>query len=114
MNSHCILQLNPSIPVVTPDGKGEAIGWMDYGKEDDLLWIVFLRMNGECWIYSNPQIRACPNITFGRMPETSTAELAKSIDVRHLPRSRRTGKKPRFPKPIAPSPLRHARNGFTH
>ena len=31
---------------------------MDYGKDEDLLWIVFLQKNGECWIYPNPQIRA--------------------------------------------------------
>jgi hypothetical protein len=34
-----MFQLNPSIPVVTADGKGEAIGWIDYGKDDELLWI---------------------------------------------------------------------------
>ena len=32
MNGATILQLSPSLPVVTPDGKGEAIGWIDYGK----------------------------------------------------------------------------------
>jgi hypothetical protein len=37
MNSSAMFQLNPSIPVVTPDGKGEAMGWIDYGKEDNLL-----------------------------------------------------------------------------
>jgi hypothetical protein len=79
MNASSILQLNPPIPVVTADGKGEAIGWIDYGKDDDLLWIVFLQKNGECWIYPNPQIRACPNVTLGRMPQVSTAALSKSI-----------------------------------
>lgn len=54
MNSHCIIQLNPSILVVTPNGKGEAIGWMDDRKDDDRLWIVFLQKNGECWIYPTP------------------------------------------------------------
>lgn len=81
MNSSAMLQLNPSIPVVTPDGKGEAMGWIDYGKDDDLLWIVFLQKNGECWIYPNPQIRACPNITAGRLAGVSSEKLRKSIGV---------------------------------
>ena len=55
------------------------MGWIDYGKDDDLLWIVFLQKNGECWIYPNPRIRACPNITAGRLAETSTEKLSKSI-----------------------------------
>lgn len=81
MSSATILQLSPSLPVVTPDGKGEAIGWIDYGKEDHLLWIVFLAAQGECWIYPNPQIRACPNITLGRMPDISSAAVRNSIPV---------------------------------
>lgn len=78
MNS-AMFQLNPSIPVVTPEGKGEAIGWIDYGKDDDLLWIVFLQKNGECWIYPNPQIRACPNATAGRLTGISSEKLSRSI-----------------------------------
>ena len=29
MNGSAMFQLNPSIPVVTPDGKGEAMGWIN-------------------------------------------------------------------------------------
>ncbi len=79
MNRSAMVQLDPTIPVITPDGKGEAIGWIDYSKDDDLLWIVFLQSSGECWIYPNPQIRACPNITTGRMPGVSSSELSHSI-----------------------------------
>jgi hypothetical protein len=74
-----MLQLDPTIPVVTADGEGEAIGWLDYGKDDDLMWIVFLKENGECWIYPNSKVRAVPNITFGRMPHTSPRALAESL-----------------------------------
>jgi len=44
-----MLQLNPSIPVyiVNKDVTGECIGWIDYSKEDDLLWIVALDNTGE-------------------------------------------------------------------
>ena len=78
MNSCSILQLNPSIPVMTPDGRGEAIGWMDYGKNDELFWIVLLRATGECWAYANAVIRACPNAMFEQASEFSTGDLGKS------------------------------------
>lgn len=60
-----MLQLNPAIPVVTPDGKGLAHIIIDYGPEHDLIWTVFLD-NGECWSYQNSDIRADTNITMGR------------------------------------------------
>ncbi len=78
MNSCSILQLNPAIPVLTPDGRGEAIGWMDYGKNDELFWIVLLRATGECWAYANAVIRACPIAMIGQAPEFSTGDLGKS------------------------------------
>jgi hypothetical protein len=63
-----ITQLNPPIPVVTPDGKGMAHIVIDYGVEHDLLWIVF-QSNGECWSWRNQDIRAQSNITIGRTME---------------------------------------------
>jgi hypothetical protein len=97
MNACSIIQLNPYIPVVTADGKGEAVGWIDYGKDDDLLWIVFLQKNGTCWIYPNPQIRACPNITFGRMPHVSAKDLSKFVSART---TKKTTKKKRAGLPL--------------
>ena len=61
-----ITQLNPPIPVVTPDGKGMAQMVIDYGVEHDFLWIVFQNDTGECWSWSNKDIRAQNNITIGR------------------------------------------------
>ena len=104
-----MFQLNPSIPVVTRDGKGEAMGWIDYGKDDDLLWIVFLQKNGECWIYPNPQIRACPNATVGRLVGISSEKLSKSIGV-SLSGADRNGKK-EFGKKEFSLPAHHTRNG---
>ena len=77
-----ILQLNPSIPVLTPKGLGEAIGWIDDSKEDHLKWIVFLNENGQCWTFENPQIRACPNWTIGRMVGKADADVVKEIQDR--------------------------------
>ena len=87
-----MIQLDPTIPVVTPDGKGEAIGWIDYSKDDDLLWIVFLQSNGECWIYPNHLVRACPNITVGRMPGMNTTTLIEEINHPHKPVAARSVK----------------------
>ena len=105
MNTSAMFQLSPSIPVVTPDGKGEAIGWIDYGKDDDLLWIVFLQKNGECWIYPNPEIRACPNSTAGRLIGVSSEKLSKSII---LPRLSGPNGKYKKEDPLA---ARRSRNG---
>ncbi len=61
-----ITQLCPSIPVVTPYGKGLAHFLIDEGAESHLKWVVFLDNNGECWTFQNPEIRAQKNITHGR------------------------------------------------
>lgn len=62
-----ILQLNPSIPVETPKGKGLAQLVIDYGPEFDLIWVVFLDISGQCWSFNNKDIRAQMNITMGRL-----------------------------------------------
>ena len=57
-----ITVLNPSIPVVVIEqGTGECIGWIDYGPEHHLLWIVALDAGGEVWQVPNTQIRLCRN-----------------------------------------------------
>lgn len=62
-----MLQLNPTIPVVTPHGKAFAIGWIDYGNEDDLYWVCFQTESCECWVWPNKDIRAQQNLTIGRV-----------------------------------------------
>jgi hypothetical protein len=64
-----MIQLNPSIPVHTPKGKGQAIILIDYSPEHDLYWVVFLDDSGECWTFPNKDIRAQNNITLGRNPK---------------------------------------------
>lgn len=61
-----MLQLDPPIPLLTPNGKGLAHVLIDYGAEHELLWVVFIDETGECWTYPNPMIGACENITMGR------------------------------------------------
>lgn len=72
-----IIQLNPSIPVNTPKGNGEAIMVIDYSKEDDLLFVVFLDETGECWTFGNKDIRAIKNVSIGRNNPTKLDVLYK-------------------------------------
>jgi hypothetical protein len=59
-------QLNPPIPLITPQGKALAHLVIDYGIEHDLIWVCFQK-NGEIWCYSNQDVRADTNITFHRV-----------------------------------------------
>jgi hypothetical protein len=43
-----MIQLNPTLPLETPRGKGFAHFVIDYSQEHDLLWVVFLDDSGEC------------------------------------------------------------------
>jgi hypothetical protein len=61
-------QLQPPIPLRTSRGSGWAHFVIDYGMDSDLIWVVFLDESGECWSFSNREIRAVKNYTFGRVP----------------------------------------------
>lgn len=61
-----ILQLNPSIPLNTSKGSGEAILVLDYGPEFDILLTVILDSNGEIWTFKSSECRGLKNITLGR------------------------------------------------
>lgn len=67
-----ILQLDPTIPLDTPRGPGQAHFLLDYGREHHLVWVVFLDDSGECWSYPNPLVRLRPNET----ADTRTAPRA--------------------------------------
>ena len=61
-----IIQLNPTLPLETPRGKGFAHFVIDYFQEHDLLWVVFLDDSGECWTFQNSEIRIQKNLSIGR------------------------------------------------
>ncbi len=61
-----MIQLNPTIPLITPKGKGFAHFLIDYSQEHDLLWVVFLNESGECWTFPNAEIRIDNNFSLGR------------------------------------------------
>ena len=60
------IQLDPTIPLLTPKGSGSAIFMIDYGPEHHLLWVVIDDATGEIWSWPNPQVRGERNISMGR------------------------------------------------
>jgi len=66
MSQQRMLQLNPQIPVTSPKGPGQALGWIDYSPEHHLLWIVAQDDSGEVWIWANGKVRLRDNPTLGR------------------------------------------------
>lgn len=56
-----ILQLNPTIWLDTPKGRGLCHFLIDYGEEHDLLWVVADDQTGEIWAWPNPQVKMIPN-----------------------------------------------------
>lgn len=61
-----IIQLNPSIPLVTPKGNGLAILVNDPSEEHHLQWTCIIDATGEIWTFQNPQVRGQKNITMNR------------------------------------------------
>lgn len=61
-----MIQLNPTIPVMTPKGSGWAFFLIDRSQEHDLEWVVFLDKGGYCWTFKNSDIRLQKNLTYHR------------------------------------------------
>lgn len=70
-----ILQLNPTIPVMTPKGAGQAILIIDYSSEHNLIWTVIIDATGEIWSFQNPHVRGQKNITMERTANNADLEL---------------------------------------
>jgi hypothetical protein len=61
-----MIQLNPTIPVITPKGNGWAFFLIDRSQEHNFEWVVFLDHSGECWTFCNSEIRIQKNYTLLR------------------------------------------------
>lgn len=59
-------------PLLTPQGRAYAWAVIDYGPESHLLWVCWLRDSGECWTFSNPEIRLESNETMGIRSDVSS------------------------------------------
>lgn len=61
-----LTQLNPSIPMDTPKGRGFAIAVIDYSIEHSLLWVVAIDKTREIWCVPNRDVRIQANWSAGR------------------------------------------------
>ncbi len=59
-----MLQLNPSLFVYTPLGKGRALFIIDYGMDINTCWVVALK-DGQIKHFDSNNIRLEENYTFG-------------------------------------------------
>jgi hypothetical protein len=75
-----MIQLDPPLPLMTPKGPALAHFIIDYGIETHLYWTVFLDNSGECWTFSNPEVRMAKNPTIGR----SQISQIESVSNGHL------------------------------
>ena len=88
-----IHRLEPPIELDTPRGRADAYFLLDYGSEDSLVWITFLRGSGECWSFRNPFVRKTFNETMGtgnvngKKSETSERFCMFRTDYRAVTRS---------------------------
>jgi len=62
-----ILQLNPTIPMSTSKGNGQALFLIDYGSEHNIMFTIAIDDTGELWTFDSTKIRMQKNITIGRI-----------------------------------------------
>jgi hypothetical protein len=62
-----MIRIDPPLPLDTPKGKAMAHFLIDYGVEHHLCWVCFQNETGECWTWSNKDIRLEANPTMGRL-----------------------------------------------
>ncbi|QES90321.1 hypothetical protein [Rhizosphaericola mali] len=67
-----ILQMNPTILVDTPLGRGQAIFIIDYGMHQNSCWVVTLEKNGIVKHFDSNDIIVCTNFTFHINTEGNT------------------------------------------
>ena len=61
-----MLQLRPTLPMLTPKGPALAHFVIDYGEEHHLMWVCIQDSTGEIWTFANPDVRGQTNLTFKR------------------------------------------------
>lgn len=58
-------RLDPPIEMDTPKGRGLAYFRDDPSADADLLWTVFIKATGECWVFRNKSVLLAPCVTMG-------------------------------------------------
>jgi hypothetical protein len=65
-------RIDPPLPLDTPKGPAMAHFLIDYGPEHHLLWVCFQDDSGECWTWSNKDVRLQHNLSMGRAKKCLT------------------------------------------
>lgn len=75
-----ILQLDPSILVETPLGKGLALFIIDYGMHQNTCWVVTLEDSGKVKHFDCNDILLSTNYTYHLNIKRNTNQIPKSDD----------------------------------
>jgi hypothetical protein len=67
-----MIRIDPPLPFETPKGPAMAHFLIDYGPEHHLLWVCFQDDSGECWTWSNKDVRLQHNLSMGRAKKCLT------------------------------------------
>lgn len=77
-----MIRLDPPIPLMTLRGDAMAHFVIDQGSEHHLRWVTFVIETGECWTFTNPDVRLWTNITEGRDRVTPFSKAVIAIHKR--------------------------------
>ena len=70
-----VLEVQQSLQVTTPKGRGRVWLVTDYGSEIEKLLTVILDESGEIWEFTNKDVTATSNVTMGRKSVYSTNQV---------------------------------------
>ena len=70
-----VLEVQQSLQVNTPKGRGRVWLVTDYGSEIEKLFTVILDESVEIWEFTNKDVTATSNVTMGRKSVYSTNQV---------------------------------------
>ena len=70
-----VLEVQQSLQVNTPKGRGRVWLVTDYSSEIEKLFTVILDESGEIWEFTNKDVTATSNVTMGRKSVYSTNQV---------------------------------------
>ena len=77
-----ILQLNPTILVDTPLGKGQTLFLIDYGMHQNSCWVVVLEKDGIVKHFESNDIIVCTNYTYHINQDQNSFEQSENLKVK--------------------------------
>lgn len=80
-----ILQLNPTITVDTPLGKGHTVFIIDYGMHQNSCWVVVLEKDGIVKHFDSNDIIVCCNHTYNINSERNCHKKKDLLQEDHKP-----------------------------